>query len=181
MKTLLLSVLLSVVVLGGAFGQSVDGIVKKSEYARQVSADNGNVVIAWTIKDDRVFFGLDFKAKGWIAIGFDPTSVMANADMVFGMVPESGPVEAIDAYSTGTFGPHPPDAQLGGAPSVLQFAGSRQGDRIHFEFVRLLKTGDRYDKDIPSAGKLKIIWAYGPSMSFTAKHSKAGSVTVTME
>ncbi len=181
MKTLWISILLSIAVLGGAFGQVIDGVVKEGEYARQISADKDNVIIAWTIKDDRVYFGLDFKSKGWISIGFDPTVIMANADMVFGMVPESGPVEAIDAFSTGTFGPHPPDSQLGGKNDILQFAGSRQGDRIHFEFVRLLKSGDRYDKDIPVSGRLKLIWAYGPSMSFTAKHVKAGSVTVAME
>lgn len=163
-----------------AFAVDVDGRIGTGEYAREASFDNGNFKVFWTIDQDRIFMALDVKANGWISIGFEPSRVMADADMIFGMVPPSGPVEAIDAFSTGTFGPHPPDANLGGKNDVLQFAGTRNGDRIIFEFVRLLDTGDRYDKKIPATGKLKIIWAYGPNFTFSAKHLKAGAETLDL-
>ena len=105
---------------------------------------------------------------------------MANADMIFGFVEASGSVKAVDAWSTGIFGPHPPDTEQGGKDSILSFAGARSDNRVLFEFSRALDTGDKFDKVIPTTGSFKIIWAQSQNMGFTAKHSKAGSATLDM-
>jgi hypothetical protein len=76
------------------------------------------------------------------------------------------------------FGPHPADIDQGGRDSILSFAGKRSGDRVVFEFSRLLNTGDKFDKVIPASGKLKLIFAYSSSLQFTANHSKAGSAVI---
>lgn len=164
-----------------AFAVDVDGVLKDGEYSKEASFDKGNYRLYWEFQDDKVFMGIVAKSKGWVAIGFDPSTVMANADMIFGLVDEQGNVQAVDAWSTGMFGPHPPDVNQGGASSILSFAGTRTDDLVVFEFDRLLNTGDNMDKVIPVSGNFKVIWAYGPTLQFTAKHSKAGSAVLKME
>ena len=118
---------------------------------------------------------IEAQSKGWVSVGFDPSSIMANSDMIFGIVGADGKVEAIDAWSTGSFGPHPADADQKGSHSLLAAAGSRAGESVVFEFSRMLDTKDARDKVISLNAPMKVIWATGPSMAFKAKHDRAGS------
>jgi hypothetical protein len=124
----------------------VDGKILPGEYAREQSFEKGSFRLLWRIVDDNIFMAIDSDAKGWGAVGFEPARIMANSDMIFGFVESSGSVKAVDAWSTGMFGPHPPDADQGGKDSLLIFAGVRSGNRLVFDFSRALNTGDKYDK-----------------------------------
>lgn len=164
-----------------AFAVDVDGAISPGEYSSEASYDKGNFILLWRISGDTLYMAIDSSAPGWVSVGFEPTRVMANSDMIFGMIPADGPGQAVDAWSTGMFGPHPPDTNQGGKDSILSFAGKRSQGRVVFEFSRLLDTGDKFDKVVPRTGEFKIIWAYGPNLQFTAKHSKAGSATIVMD
>lgn len=168
------------IAVSAAHAVDVDGKILPGEYAREVSFDKGSFRLLWRIAGDKIFMAIDSDAKGWVAIGFEPTRIMANSDMIFGFVETSGGVRAVDAWSTGMFGPHPADTAQGGKDSILSFAGLRSGNRLVFEFSRALDTGDKFDKIIPAAGTFKIIWAQSQSMDFNAKHSKAGSAALDM-
>lgn len=124
----------------------VDGKILPGEYAKEQSFEKGSFRLLWRIVDDNIFMAIESDAKGWVAVGFEPTRIMANSDMIFGFVESSGSVKAVDAWSTGMFGPHPPDVDQGVKDSLLSFAGARSGNRLVFEFSRALNTGDKYDK-----------------------------------
>lgn len=163
-----------------AHAATVDGIISEGEYSRQASFDKDNFKLYWQVEGAKVFFAIDAAAPGWVAIGFDPGTVMSSCDMVFGIVKEDGSVQAIDAWSSGIFGPHPADVDQGGKNDILVYAGARRGNRVIFEFSRLLDTGDSRDKVLPAEGPLRIIWAYATNVSFTAKHARAGSATISL-
>ncbi len=97
---------------------------------------------------------------------------MKNADIIMGFV-KDGSVSIFDLFSTGDFGPHPPDTELGGTDNIIEFAGSDDGTYTIIEFKRLLTTGDKYDNDIVE-GKNQIIWAYGNADDIEIKHSTRG-------
>ena len=182
MKAKCLYALALLLALGSAaYAATVDGVIVPGEYPKEAVFDNGNYRLHWKIEGDKAFMAIDAKAPGWVAVGFQPTVVMANADMIFGLVDSAGKTQAVDAWSTGMFGPHPPDVGQKGKDSLLSSAGKRTGDRVVFEFSRPLDTGDKLDKVIPSTGNFKIIWAYGPSLQFEAGHIKAGSATLSMD
>ena len=181
MKAKLLAALLILALAGtAAYAVEVNGILAQGEYAKEASFDNGNFRLLWSVVGDKLFMAIDAKAAGWVAVGFEPTSIMANADMVFGIVDAAGSATCVDAWSKGMFGPHPADIDQGGRDSILSFAGKRSGDRVVIEFSRLLNTGDRFDKAIPASGKLKLIFAYSSSLQFNANHRKAGSAIIDM-
>jgi hypothetical protein len=100
--------------------------------------------------------------------------------MIFGWVDAGGTAGALDCYSTGLFGPHPPDEELGGQQHILSFAGSERDGVTTFEFSRALETGDAYDKPLSQEGELKIIWAYSNSDDFLDLHDHRGSATISL-
>jgi len=181
MKTKFFLAMLILVFVGTAVhAVDVNGILAQGEYAKEATFDNGNYRLLWSVVGDKLFMAIDAKASGWVAVGFEPSVAMANADMVFGIVDASGAAKCVDAWATGMFGPHPPDVDQGGRDNILSFAGKRSGDRVVFEFSRLLNTGDKFDKVLPATGTVKLIFSYSSSLQFNVKHSKAGSAVIDM-
>lgn len=174
-KNTALRALLLVLAAAPLFGQNADGAVTAGEYANSVSLADGGFVLHWTVKGRNLFMAVDSEAPGWVSVGFDPVSVMDQADMIFGLVGPDGSTKAVDAFSTGVFGPHPADTSLGGSDDILKFAGRRKDGRVVFEFVRRLDTGDNFDKPILRDGSLKLIWAWGEDLDFNSHHVRAGS------
>jgi len=97
---------------------------------------------------------------------------MKNADMVLGSV-EDGEATVYDQFSTGDFGPHKADTELGGTDDILEFGGKEAGGYTIIEFKRALNTGDKYDHPL-SKGANKIIWSYGSDDKSTIKHVNRG-------
>jgi len=149
---------------------SSDGVIKVREYYG--SSNYGDYTIHWRSDEQYVYIGMTAKTTGWIAMALQPGSRMKDADMIFGFV-KDGKVEVYDLYSTGNFGPHPPDTELGGTDDILVYGGKEEGGFTTIEFKRLLNTGDKYDISI-SKGVNKIIWAYGSNDSLAVKHSTRG-------
>jgi hypothetical protein len=148
-----------------------DGIISAGEYTRTRSFDS-YYEISWASDDTYVYIAMKAKASGWVALGIQPGSRMKDADMIIGSV-KDGKAGMNDLFSTGDFGPHPPDIQQGGTHNILEFGG-REGDGYTIiEFKRALDTGDKYDKPFVK-GVNKIIWAYGSDYSLNMKHSNRG-------
>jgi hypothetical protein len=158
---------------------NLDGKIGKNEYASSQVLADGVFTLYWQVEGDRIYIAIEALSSGWVAIGLDPGIGMSNADMILGLVAADGKTTAIDAWSTGMFGPHPADTDQGGANSILASAGSRDGDKVVFEFSRLLDTKDKFDKVISLNKPMKVLWATGPSLSSTAKHDKKGSAMVS--
>ncbi|WP_255453208.1 DOMON domain-containing protein [Thermococcus sp. GR6] len=160
---------------------NADGIIGENEYAHKLYLAGGKLVIYWRNDDTYLYMALMGQTTGWIAIGFEPSSAMKDADMVFGWVQDDQTV-VIDAYSTGTYGPHPPDEKLGGNSDIVEYAGSEENGYTVIEFRRKLNTGDQYDKVFMPGQKIKFIFAMADADDFTTKHNIArGSGELTLD
>jgi hypothetical protein len=159
----------------------IDGNIAQGEYANQLTLANGDFLLFWELDGDRAHFGIRARTGGWVALGFEPTRAMADADMIFGWVVPGEGTSARDCYSTGLFGPHPRDQELGGTQNILTSAGKEEGGLTTFEFSRALVTADPYDKPLPRQGKIRIIWAYGGSDDYLQIHSRKGSTSITLD
>ena len=158
-----------------------DGIVQNTEYESSISFKNDLFQLYWTINDSTIYVGMIGQTTGWIAIGFDPTTSMLDADLVYGWVDNEGVVTLYDAYSLNAFGSdHPKDVDIGGTDNILTFNGTEESSVTTIEFSRNLSTGDTNDNDIPKSGTIDIIWAIGNSDSFTSPHIQRGEATLTM-
>ncbi len=147
-----------------------DGIINMGEYAG--TKTYGDYEIHWASDGGNVYIAMKAKTSGWVAMAVQPGSRMKDADIVFGFV-KDGKAIVYDLFSTGDFGPHPPDIELGGTSDVLEFGGREEDGYTIIEFKRALNTGDKYDKPL-AKGVNKIIWAYGSDDSLTPKHINRG-------
>ncbi|MCE4624891.1 MAG: DOMON domain-containing protein [Desulfurococcales archaeon] len=148
-----------------------DGVVERGEYEYNASFMDGDLIVYWRVENGTLYMALVGKTTGWVAIGFEPTTVMKDADMIFGWVYDSnGTVVVLDLNSTGTTGPHPPDTKLGGTNDILAYGGKQANGVTVIEFSRPLNTGDVYDRNLEGRGSVSVIVALGPSDSLTAKH-----------
>lgn len=157
-------------VSSGSSQPKIDGIVEEQEYPQNLSLEEDSFVVYWKNDHEFLYMALKAKTTGWIAIGFEPTSRMRDADMIFGWV-EDGQATLLDLYSTGSTGPHPPDEELGGTNDIIEFEGSEKDGYTIIEFKRKMDTGDRYDKVLIPGQTLNFIWAMATSDSFNRKHN----------
>lgn len=156
-----------------------DGVVGENEYSYSLKLysparqgyTGGVMTVSWKIDGDYLCMALNGSTRGWLAIGFEPTEWMKDADMVLGYV--DGSARVLDEYSTGNYGPHIEDAMLGGTDDILEYGGKSYGTHTVVEFKRRLDTGDRFDKVLRSGENVSIIWAMSDSMDPSVKHNIA--------
>jgi len=157
-------------VSSGSYHPEIDGIVEEQEYPRKLELERGRFIISWKNDHEFLYMALKAKTTGWLAIGFEPTSRMKDADMIFGWV-EDEKTTLLDLYSTGSTGPHPPDEELGGTNDIIEFKGSEKDGYTTIEFKRKMNTNDEYDKVLLPGQTLNFIWAMATSDSFNNKHN----------
>ncbi len=149
---------------------SDDGVITDVEYTKTKAF--GDYEIYWTSDEQYIYIGMKAKTGGWLAVGIQPGITMKDADMVLGFVKDGKTIVA-DHFSTGSYGPHSPDIELGGTDDILEFGGRESGGYTVIEFKRLLDTGDKYDLPV-SKGINKIIWSYGLDDQSERKHVSRG-------
>lgn len=153
-----------------------DGVIDSREYLSGMTYDDYELY--WVNDHEFIYIAMKAKTAGWVSVGFQPGSGMKDADIIIGFV-KDGEAGVLDQFSTGVFGPHPPDTELGGTFDVIDFDGKEADGYTIIEFKRALDTGDRYDNKL-SIGKNQIIWSYGSSDEITMKHSKDGHGEITI-
>jgi len=161
--------------------QAVDGVVEEGEYPNEASFGDGHYVLHWEVDGDEARFGIVAQTAGWVAVGFEPTRRMLDADMWFGWDSGLTGAGALDAWSVGDFGPHPPDITLGGTSDILEYNVRESGGTTTFEFVRRLDTGDGRDNPLPAEGAVTIVWATSVSDVYSVKHDVKGTGSILME
>jgi len=149
-----------------------DGVITTREYDNEVTVASGRMGVYWKNKGDTLHMGLRGQVTGWVAIGFEPTTGMKDADMILGYV-SGGRVLVLDQHATGTFGPHPSDTELGGTSDILDSGGSESGGVTVIEFSRKLNTGDRFDRVLVPGSTTRFIWAMADADVPTTQHNIA--------
>jgi len=157
-----------------------DGIITQNEYKNSREFDNGRFSVYWYNDNEYLFMAIKGQTSGWVSIGFEPTYSMLDADMVFGWI-SGGTPTLLDVYSTGAFGPHPPDQQLGGTNDLIETATSEGNGFTIVEFKRKMNTGDRYDKAFTKGQSINIIWGLGSSDSLESPHIRTGSGRINLD
>lgn len=155
-----------------------DGVVSEGEYARKISPPGGIFEVFWKNDAETLYMAIKGETGGWVSIGFEPSVWMKDADIVMGYVDERG-ASARDAYSTGNYGPHPPDSDLGGTDDLLEFGGSEKDGFTVIEFRRKMDTGDEFDRAFRSGETVNIIWGISDSDDPERRHQKAGKARLT--
>jgi hypothetical protein len=153
-----------------------DGIIDNQEYLGEMSY--GDYEIHWVNDAHYIYAAMKARTTGWVALGIQPGSKMKDADMILGFV-KDGEVAIFDLFSTGDFGPHSTDTEIGGTFNIAGSGGKEEDGYTVIEFKRALDTGDQRDNKL-TGGKNEIIWSYGSVDELATKHTNRGYGEITL-
>lgn len=181
MKRSLIAFLLIFAVTTAAFaggqGESAPSIPLRDGFSRGQAA---GVDVQWQVNGDQLTVQMSAPTTGWIAVGFDPARMMAEANMIIGYV-ENGTVTIADDYGTAATA-HGRDTENGGTNDIISVDGRETEEGTQISFTIPLDSGDATDKPLATGNSYKVIVAYGPdgSDNFDAYHEARGSITMEL-
>lgn len=141
-------------------------------------AEEDGVKFEWVIMEGEIHIKLTAPAKGWIAIGFNPSRAMKDADYKMGYV-DGDKVVLEDHFGTAMFR-HQEDTRIGGKNDFELIGGSETGNQTFLEFVMPLNSGDEYDSVLVEGAETKVLLAYASTDNMSRKHSWRTSITIRL-
>jgi len=136
--------------------------------------DVSGFLLRWSTQPgDVLSVELTGPTTGWVGVGFDPDSVMLNANIILGYV-VSTTTTIRDDFGWQVFS-HRADILLGGTDDVTIDGGSESGGETTIEFTIPLNSGDQYDVILTPGNTYPVILARGPDGAddFSVQHEFA--------
>jgi len=133
------------------------------------------------VAGDNLAVELSAPTTGWVAVGFDPTQVMMNGNILMGYV-ESKAVIMSDEWGTASTS-HASDVSLGGSSDVTVDGGFESLGSTEIQFTIPLNSGDSYDKPLVVGTTYNIILAMGANGAdnFNSPHVAAATASITIQ
>lgn len=152
-------------------------VAQSTDYQHSISAEK--MTIDWSVNGDQLAMKLAAPTTSWVAVGFNPSNQMKDANIIIGYV-KKGKVKISDEYGIAAT-QHKGDKKVGGAENVTVVGGSEENGVTTIEFSIPLNSGDEKDQTIDPNGDTTLIWAYGEGRdSFRVKHKKQGTMMVNL-
>ncbi len=136
------------------------------------------ITLQWKISGSLLEVVLTAPTDGWVAVGFDPTSLMKDANIIIGFVKDGIP-EVRDDFGS-WYTSHDPDESQGGTTDVVITKGSESGKKTELAFTLPLDSGDPLDRTLVKGNTYTVILAYGTVDDFTTRHKKRTKVGITL-
>lgn len=176
--TLAILVLLAGIVFanGEAEGGAASAAMPTEATPGYTSVDIAGVNVQWKIDGDMISLQISAATTGWIAVGFDPSKQMADANIVIGYVAD-GQVFLRDDYGVGNV-KHGADVDNGGTDNLSDVTGSEENGVTTIRFSMPLDSGDPLDRALSAGSTHKILASHGPDGAddFGTYHASRGSV-----
>ncbi len=120
------------------------------------------------------------QTTGWVAVGFNPTAVMRNANIIIGYVSGANTIIRDDWGNSNTS--HVSDLSLGGSSDVTLISGSEAAGSTVLHFSIPLSTTDQYDRPLQVGQTYPIILARGTNTAdnFTGMHADADVAQISL-
>lgn len=141
-----------------------------------------DVVFQWRVENEGATLHVKLSAPttGWVAVGFDPSMMMEDANLVIGYV-EAGTGYIRDDFGTGVT-THEADTALGGTINVTLIDSEESGNQTRIDFSIPMNSGDQYDAVLTQGETFTILLAYGPGGGddFTSAHQFVHAVSLKL-
>ncbi|MFT5699104.1 MAG: hypothetical protein ACI8ZB_001961 [Desulforhopalus sp.] len=152
-------------------------VAQSTEY--QHSLTEKKITFAWSVAGDQLAVKLSAPTTSWVAVGFNPSKKMKDANIIIGYVKE-GKVKISDEFGTAAT-QHKSDKKVGGIDQVTVVSGTEEGGVTTIEFTIPLNSGDAKDGVIDPAADTTIILAHGEGRdSFKVKHKVHATLVVNL-
>lgn len=152
------------------------GVVPDTVGYHHVSSADYN--FHWKIENDSIKCILSANTAGWVAVGFDPTARMQNANFIIGYV-SNNIVNIRDDFGISQTD-HVSDVSLGGNDHLYQKAGKELNGITTISFSMPLNSGDAYDKALNPQNSYPIIFAKGESDDYSSMHTGTAVINLNL-
>ncbi|MDA3812630.1 MAG: DOMON domain-containing protein [Candidatus Cloacimonetes bacterium] len=143
-----------------------------------VSVTAAGVTFKYKVDSADLHCILSANTSGWISVGFNPSSMMLDADLIIGYVSNGTGFMRDDWGISNTT--HSSDISLGGTDNITFISSSESSDVTELEFKIPLNSGDQYDQVLEIDQSYPIVLARGSSDDFDSYHSAAGYANITI-
>lgn len=137
------------------------------------------IELQWRTDDEYLYLNVIAPTTGWVAVGFDPTNQMADANILIGYIDDTGEVMVRDDYGTSSTS-HASDESLGGTDDIYDYVGLEEDGETAIRFQIPLNSGDMYDKVLVPGNNYNIILAYGSADNFSGFHTLATGTNIQL-
>ncbi len=173
-----LALMVAVAVIGCGSEASGEAAPVTTEAGKELTVED--FLLTWTVEEGTLTITAQAPTTGWVAVGFEPTAAMKDADIIIGYV-ENGSLFLRDDFGDGHIS-HSADTELGGSDDVTAISGTEEGSLTSISFSTPLDSGDSYDRQLTPGTTVKVILAYGPEGSddFEGYHAWAETIEVEL-
>jgi hypothetical protein len=138
----------------------------------------GKFTFVWKVVGPNLSARVSYPTKGWVAAGFNPTSMMKNANIIMGAA-VGGKTVSSDEFGVSDVS-HKPDTAIGGKNNILSADCTQANGITTFAFTIPLDSGDPWDVKLTVGAKVKVILAAGPSADFKEHHLDVAKTTIIL-
>ena len=138
------------------------------------------ITLSWLPTDSTISVEVTGPTTGWVAVGFDPTTGMQDANIVIGCVSDSVAILRDDWGNAPNS--HRADTLLGGTDDLLDISAVEASGATTIGFTIPLVTGDDYDKPLYIDSTYTVILAYAPDGvdDFSIQHELFTTTSITL-
>jgi DOMON domain-containing protein len=137
------------------------------------------MTFAWKIQQQKLYVRLTAPTTGWVAIGFNPTYRMQDANFVMGYV-KKGKVKVTDAFGVRPK-EHINDTAMKGTNNITDVSGSETGKNTTIEFAIPMDSGDAADKRLTADEYTDVLLAFAKKKdNFTSRHRFRTSLKINL-
>lgn len=162
---------------GGGEDDAAASVVVMEGYS---SENIAGVNVQWMVDGDMLHIQAMTKHTGWVAVGFDSSRQMKDANIIIGYV-ENGEVFLRDDFGVANTR-HDTDTNNGGVSNLSNIEGEEVDGVTTIRFTIPLDSGDELDRVLTPGNTHKMLAAHGPNDAddFGTYHGERGSAEITL-
>jgi len=142
------------------------------------SVTASGITLEFKIEGDNLHCKLSASTTGWVAVGFNPSQQMKDANFIIGYVDNGSGYIRDDFGVSNTV--HEADINLGGSEDITLLSSSEAEGITRLEFNLPLDSGDSYDRTMEAGQSYPLILAKGSSDDFTGYHTAVGMASLDL-
>ena len=143
-----------------------------------ITVTAAGVTLKYRVDGDSLRCILSAQTTGWVAVGFDPSSRMKDANYIIGYV-TNGTVTVRDDWGTQVMN-HQADVDLGGTANVRAIQGEESSGITEIEFIIPLNSGDAFDRALSEGQSYPVLLGRSGMDDINVQHSNRGRTTITL-
>ncbi len=139
-----------------------------------------SITLQWKVEGRRLNVIVRAKTTGWVAVGFDATRKMKDANIIIGYV-KGDSVFFRDDFGAAPVA-HRPDTSAGGNDDIADKSGTQANGYTELRFTIPLDSGGRRDRVLTKGKQYNVILAHGPANAddFGKRHAARTTVKIKL-